>query len=123
MTITESLSLIRFPEPGPAYHALSDLRRLDASLSSLDVRSAALVERLPDGTLRIPEQDDAAIGQHTAAGGLIGMLVGVLGGPLGLLLGFGAGALIGGTFDLERATSADGALALLSRQIPPGAPP
>ena len=120
MTTTESIILIRFPEPSPAYQALSEVRQLDAGLTSVDVRSAALLERRVDGTLHMPEGGDASIGAGTAIGGLVGMLVGVLGGPLGLLLGFGTGALVGGVFDIERATNVDGTLALLSRQIPPG---
>jgi uncharacterized membrane protein len=120
MPTTESVVIIRLPESSRAYQALSELRGLDESLSSLQVRGAALVERKPDGTLLVPEQSDAIIGVGTATGGLIGMLVGVLGGPLGVLLGFGTGALVGGVFDIDRATSADSALALLSAQIPPG---
>jgi uncharacterized membrane protein len=89
-------------------------------VTSIEVRSAALVERTPEGTLRVPEGGDAVIGAGTAAGGLTGMLVGVLGGPLGVLLGFGAGALVGGAFDIDRATGVDSALSLLSAQIPPG---
>jgi uncharacterized membrane protein len=120
MSVTESVVIIRFPESGPAYQALSELRGLGESLTSLEVRSAALVERRPDGTLRVPEQGDTVIGAGTAAGGLIGSLVGVLGGPLGVLLGFGTGALVGGLFDIDRASSVDGALAQLSAQVPPG---
>ncbi|TWP49458.1 DUF1269 domain-containing protein [Lentzea tibetensis] len=120
MTITESVVLIRFPESGHAYQALSALRSLDESLTSLQVRGAAVAERRPDGTLHVPEQSDDTISTGTATGGLIGMLFGVLGGPLGLLLGFSTGALVGGVFDLDRATSVDGALALLSAQITPG---
>lgn len=117
---TESVAIIRFPQAGQAYQALSELRSLDQPLASLRVRSAALTERRPDGTLRIPEHSDDTIGAGAATGGLIGMLFGVLGGPLGLLLGFGTGALVGGVLDIDRATSVDGALALLSTQIPPG---
>ena len=121
MTTTESIALIRFPDTSDAYQALSEARQLDASLASLDVRSATLLERRPDGTLYIPEQADYSVGEGATAGGLVGLLVGVLGGPLGVLLGFGAGALIGGAFDIDRATKVDGALALLSREVPPGA--
>jgi hypothetical protein len=47
------------------------------------------------------------------------MLVGVLGGPVGLLLGWGAGALMGGAFDIDRAETSDEALTVLGRAIPP----
>ena len=30
------------------------------------------------------------------------MLIGVLGGPLGVLVGWGAGAMMGGAFDVDR---------------------
>jgi uncharacterized membrane protein len=120
MSATESVVIIGFPQSSQAYQALSELRGLSESLASVEVRSAALAERTSDGTVRIPEQGDAVIGAGTATGGLIGMLTGVLGGPLGVLLGFGAGALVGGVFDIDRASSVDGALGLLSAQIPPG---
>lgn len=117
---TESVAIIRFPQAGHTYQALSELRSLDQSLTNLRVRGAALAERRPDGTLRVPEHSDDTIGAGGATGGLIGMLFGVLGGPLGLLVGFGTGALVGGAFDIDRATSVDDALVLLSAQIPPG---
>jgi uncharacterized membrane protein len=120
MVTSESVVIIRFPQSSQAYQALSELRDLPESLTSLEVRSAALAERRPDGTLNVPEGGDAIIGVGAASGGLLGMLAGVLGGPLGVLLGFGAGALVGGLFDVDRATSVDSALALLSAQIPPG---
>jgi uncharacterized membrane protein len=116
----ESVAIIRFPQSSQAYQALSELRGLGENLASVELRSAALVERKPDGTLRVPEQGDEIIGIGTTAGGLVGMLAGVLGGPLGVLLGFGTGALVGGMFDIDRATSVDSALSLLSAQIPPG---
>lgn len=120
MTATESVVTIRFPQSSQAYQALSELRGLNESLATLEVRSAALVERRSDGTLNMPEGDDAIIGAGVASGGLLGMLLGVLGGPLGVLFGFGTGALVGGLFDVDRATGVDSALALLSAQIPAG---
>jgi uncharacterized membrane protein len=84
----------------------------------LRLESAAVVERTPTGELRIPESSDNAELVGTASGSLIGMLVGVLGGPLGLLLGWGAGALIGSAFDLDRADESDEALSTLGRAIP-----
>jgi uncharacterized membrane protein len=120
MPTTESVVIVGFPQSSQAYQALSELRGLSESLASVEVRSAALVERKSDGTLDVPEGGDAIIGAGAASGGLLGMLAGVLGGPLGVLLGFGTGALVGGVFDIDRATSVDGALGLLSAQIPPG---
>jgi uncharacterized membrane protein len=48
------------------------------------------------------------------------MLVGVLGGPLGMLLGFGAGVVVGGSYDLGQADQTDDAITMLGRAIPPG---
>jgi uncharacterized membrane protein len=48
------------------------------------------------------------------------MLIGVLGGPVGALIGWGAGALLGGAFDIDRAETSDEALGVLGRAIPPG---
>jgi uncharacterized membrane protein len=56
-----------------------------------------------------------------ASGSLIGMLVGVLGGPVGVVLGWGAGATIGGAFDIDRTVTSDEALTTLGRAIPPEA--
>ena len=67
-----------------------------------------------------PESADNVGLVGTASGSLIGMLVGVLGGPVGVLLGWGAGAMMGGAFDVDRAVTSDEALTVLGRAIPPG---
>ena len=110
--------VVRFDEPSKAYQALSVLKDCDAS-GRIVLESAALVERTPDGALRIPEGADNLGPIGAASGSLIGMLVGVLGGPVGVLIGWGGGALIGGAFDLDRVATSDEALTVLGRAIPP----
>ena len=73
-----------------------------------------------NGELQIPESADNVGLVGTASGSLIGMLVGVLGGPVGVLFGWGAGAMMGGAFDVDRAVTSDEALTVLGQAIPPG---
>ena len=114
----ENVVVVRFTEPSKAYQALSVLKECDAQ-GRIDLESAAVVERTPQGELRIPESTDNVGLEGTASGSLIGMLVGVLGGPVGVLVGWGSGALMGGAFDVDRAVTSDEALAVLGRAIPP----
>ena len=114
----ENVVVVRFAEPSKAYQALSVLKECHAD-GRIALESAAIVERTPDGVLRIPEGTDNVGVVGMASGSLIGMLVGVLGGPVGVLVGWGAGALMGGVFDLDRAEKSDEALSVLGRAIPP----
>ena len=114
----ENVVVVRFTEPSKAYQALSVLKRCDAE-GRIGLESAAIVERTANGELQIPESADNVGLVGTASGSLIGMLVGVLGGPVGVLVGWGAGALMGGAFDVDRAVTSDEALTALGRAIPP----
>ena len=114
----ENVVVVRFTEPSKAYQALSVLKECDAG-GRIGLESAAVVERTLQGELRIPESADNVGPVGTASGSLIGMLVGVLGGPVGALVGWGAGALMGGAFDVVRAITSDEALTVLGRAIPP----
>jgi len=118
MAEVENVVVVRFTEPSKAYQALNVLKECDAE-GRIALQSAAIVERTPQGELRIPEGTDNVGLIGTASGSLIGMLVGVLGGPVCVLVGWGAGALMGGVFDLERAEKSDEALAALGRAMPP----
>lgn len=119
MADIDNVVVVRFPESSKAYQALSVLKQADAD-GRIGLRAAAVVERTPQGELRIPEGADNVGLEGTAAGGLIGMLVGIIGGPLGMLLGWGTGALIGGVVDLTRAEKSEDALTELGSAIPPG---
>ena len=112
MAEMENVVVVRFTEPSNAYQALSVLKQCDAE-GRIALRSAAIVERTPAGELRIPEGADNVGLIGTASGSLIGMLIGVLGGPVGVLVGWGAGALMGGVFDVARVEKSDEALSVL----------
>ena len=114
----ENVVVVHFSEASKAYEALSVLKEADAK-GRIGLESAAVVQRSPEGELTIPESADNVGLAGTASGSLIGMLVGVLGGPVGLLLGWGAGAMMGSAFDVERAVTSDEALTVLGRAIPP----
>jgi uncharacterized membrane protein len=118
MAEMENVVVVGFAEPSNAYQALSVLKQCDAE-GRIALRSAAVVERTPEGGLRVPEGADNVGLVGTASGSVIGMLIGVLGGPVGVLVGWGAGALMGGVFDLARVETSDEALSVLGRAIPP----
>jgi uncharacterized membrane protein len=119
MAEVDNVVVVRFSEPSKAYQALAVLKECDAD-GRIGLESAAVVERTADGKLQIPEDTDNVGPVGAASGSLTGMLIGVLGGPVGVLIGWGAGALMGGAFDLDRAETSDEALGVLGRAIPPG---
>lgn len=114
----ENVVVVGFSDPGKAYQALSVLKQCDAE-GRIELHSAAVVERTATGELRTPEGADNVGLVGTVSGSLMGMLIGVLGGPVGVLVGWGAGALMGGLFDIARVDRSDEALVALGRAIPP----
>lgn len=117
MSVNENAVALRFADRAAAYQALSDLKHL--SPATTEVRAAVLIERLEDGTVRVPEGVDTEEGKGAAVGGLVGSLVGILGGPLGVLMGWGVGALIGGGRDYKRAEQATTAVGAFVQHVPP----
>ena len=113
----ENVLVVGFGEPSKAYQALSVLKQCDAE-GRIALRSATVVERTSAGELITPEGTDNVGLIGTASGSMIGMLVGVLGGPVGVLVGWGAGALMGGVFDIARVEASDDALSALGKAIP-----
>ena len=119
MSEVDNVVVVSFDDDSKPYQALSVLKSL-SDQGRLAVKSAAVVQRDSTGATHIADGFDAETGEATAAGSLTGMLVGVLGGPIGMLLGAGTGALVGGTFDLQRASGSDEVLSQVNDSLQPG---
>jgi uncharacterized membrane protein len=117
----DNVVVVEFDEPSKAYQALSELNRVRQE-GRVDVKSAVLLERGKDGTVRMPEGSDNAAGFYLVSGGLIGMLVGALAGPVGLLLGGSLGVMGGSVGELARVDDQDVALQAIGERIQPGSP-
>ncbi len=115
----ENVVVVRFTEGSTARQALSVLKQCDAD-DRIGLASAAVVERTAAGELRTVDEWENLGPVGMAGGSLIGMLIGVLGGPVGVLLGWGAGATVGGAFDIDRSVKSDEALTVLGTAIPAG---
>jgi uncharacterized membrane protein len=115
----ENVVVVRFTDRGKARQALNALKQCNAD-DRIGLASAAIVERTATGELHMVDEYDNLGPVGMAGGSLIGMLIGVLGGPVGVLLGWGAGATVGGAFDINRSVKSDEALTVLGTAIPAG---
>ena len=115
----ENVVVVRFTDGSKARQALSALKQCDAD-DRIGLASAAVVERTATGELHMVDEWENLGPVGMAGGSLVGMLIGVLGGPVGVLLGWGAGAMVGGAFDIDRSVKSDEALTVLGTAIPSG---
>lgn len=109
---------VSFEEDDSAYAALARIKQLDSE-GRIELRAAAVITRDAEG--RVVTKDTAGNEpmEGTAAGGLIGLLVGILGGPLGVLIGGSTGVVVGSLFDLDETENTDSVLAALSQEVRP----
>jgi uncharacterized membrane protein len=117
----ENVLAVSFSEHSNAYEALNRLKELDAK-GEVDVRGAAVVIREEDGKLVTKAEIGDESWEDTAAGGLIGLLVGVLGGPLGIVIGGASGVLVGSLFDEDDDDATESALTDISKSVRVGPP-
>ncbi|WP_411144295.1 DUF1269 domain-containing protein [Streptomyces sp. x-80] len=118
--MNDSILFLNVDDPQTGHLALDSLRQAHAD-GEVKLREGAVIARDADGVLDFPDAvDSTGTARAFAAGGLIGGLLGILGGPLGVMIGFGAGGLIGGAHDAREATAANAALEILAAEVPPG---
>jgi uncharacterized membrane protein len=101
-----------------AYQALTDLKQLD-SQGQVKIAGAAVISRDRDGRVEVKSEVGENPYEGTAAGGVIGLLVGIIGGPLGVLLGGSYGLLVGSLFDIDEVETTESVLGDISEQVEP----
>jgi uncharacterized membrane protein len=101
-----------------AYQALTELKQLD-SQGQIKIAGGAVVTRDLDGRVEVKSEVGNDPYTGTAAGGVIGLLVGILGGPLGVLLGGATGVLVGSLFDIDDVETTESVLGDISKQVHP----
>ena len=101
-----------------AYQALTDLKALDTQ-GQITVTEAAVVTREADGSVTVKSDVGKDVYEGTAAGGMVGLLVGVIGGPFGVLVGGATGLLAGSLFDLEDIDDTQSVLGKISTSVQP----
>ncbi|MEU6381761.1 hypothetical protein [Streptomyces sp. NPDC046909] len=117
MPTYENAVALRFADPATAHQAFRDLAHLG---STAELHGAALIERLEDGTIRVPSVLDTDPRRDGPAGGLVGSLMSILGGPLGPVMGWGIGAAIGDNHDHRHDAGSVGAVSAFTPDVPPG---
>jgi uncharacterized membrane protein len=112
----ENVLAITFPEDANAYEGLTKLKELDGQ-DRVALAGAAVVVRNEDGGIVVKDQAGDIGYEGTAAGGILGLLIGVIGGPFGVLVGGATGLMIGSLFDLDDADDTESVLTEMSRSV------
>lgn len=98
-----NILIATFEDESKTYQAFSEIKRA-AGQGKLKIQGMTIVHRTLEGRFEVRDAAMKPFG-GAIAGGIIGSLVGILGGPLGVLLGWGAGSLIGGFRDAQELKS------------------
>ena len=115
----ENVIVLSFVTADQAQDALRGLRRLhDADVVRLE--AAAVIERTEEGRIAIRDVSEDFHLRATAAGGVLGALIGVLTGPFGLVIGGATGAAVGSLVDVADAQNTDQIVRVLGRTVRPG---
>src|SRR5579872_6896434 len=113
---TENVLVVNFEEDSKAYEAISTLKQLDTQ-GQIKLAGAAIVARDEDGRVEIKDEIGDIGYTGRAAGGVIGLLVGIIGGPLGVLIGGATGLMLGSLFDVYDAEETESVLSDISRTV------
>lgn len=98
-----NIVIATFGDESKTYQAFSEIKRASTQ-GKLKIQGMTIIHRTLEGRFEVRDAAMKPFG-GAIAGGIIGSLVGILGGPLGILLGWGAGSLIGGFRDAKELRS------------------
>jgi uncharacterized membrane protein len=115
----ENVIVLGFARNEQAEDALAGLRDLHRS-DELQLEVAAVIQRTPDGGIDVRDLAEEFQLRVTAAGGVVGALIGLLTGPMGVLLGGATGAAVGSLVDVADTESADDVLRWFGQDVQPG---
>ncbi len=117
----ENLVLLSFGDAAKAYQALAEMKQA-AAQDRLKLRSAAVVQRSPQGVLQVRDgYGDGAAANAPLVGTMLGGLLGVLGGPLGVLMLGATGAWLGSLASLDTVDRRLSLMEQITHAVPPGA--
>ena len=114
----ENVVVISASDVNEARTILEQLERLEEQ-TAFEVEAAAIVEATEEGGIVIVEEEQRAGAGATAAGVLLGGILGLVTGPTGLLVGGASGALLGSVIDAADAEDARTIVDDISRSVPP----
>jgi uncharacterized membrane protein len=108
-----------FDSETEAFKGLQALQQLDLT-EDISVGELYVLTKDENGAVALRTAKDEHEGYATIGGGIIGGLVGLLAGPLGLLVGIGAGMVVGSAGDTVRAEGVSDYLDKVAVNIPAG---
>ncbi|MBR5430266.1 MAG: DUF1269 domain-containing protein [Firmicutes bacterium] len=116
-----SVIVVSFAVESEAYQALSELKR-EAVCEDYVISQACVVKKEEEGKFKLQDSFDTGVETRndTRRGGLLGALIGILGGPMGVLLGYGAGTLLGLAVDSSDAARNLSYVGQVSDSLPEG---
>ncbi len=94
-----------FKNESEGYQAITTLKGAPVKSKSAIIEMALVKHENNSYKICDGFKSEGAYGDDTAAGGIVGSLVGVIGGPLGVLLGGATGAMAGNIKDAAEAVS------------------
>lgn len=115
----ENVIVLTFRGSDRARASLDALRRLHDA-GEIRLHAVVVVERTEDGQPVVIDQAEDVQVMATAAGGVVGGVIGLLGGPAGLLIGGATGAVVGSLVHIAEVESSDDMLRTLASAIPHG---
>jgi uncharacterized membrane protein len=114
--VAEDVIAVTFHDDSKAYEALSELKDLHGR-ELINLTAAAVVVRQADGHITVKDETANNELPPMAAGGMIGLLIGIIGGPLGVLIGGASGLLAGALIESDEEGTTESALAEMSRSV------